>query len=66
MGYVGVPQERLDGAWRLSRRDLRLITGMVMLGYLASHLANHALGLISLDIAETVLGKVAKFGATRL
>jgi len=49
--------------WNLliSRRDLRLISGVVMLLYLASHLANHALGLISLDTAEVVLGSVVRF-----
>jgi adenylate cyclase len=49
--------------WNLtiSRRDLRLISGVVMLLYLASHLANHALGLISLDAAEVTLGSVVGF-----
>ena len=49
--------------WNLpiSRRDLRLISGVVMLLYLASHLANHALGLISLDTAEVMLGSVVRF-----
>jgi hypothetical protein len=37
---------------RIGRRDLRMISGIVMLCYLASHLANHALGLVSLDAAE--------------
>ena len=45
----------------ISRRDLRLTSGVVMLLYLASHLANHALGLISLDTAEVVLGSVVRF-----
>jgi adenylate cyclase len=49
--------------WNLpiSRRDLRLISGVVMLLYLASHLANHALGVIALDTAEAMLGSVVKF-----
>jgi len=49
--------------WNLliSRRDLRLISGVVMLLYLASHLANHALGLISLDTAEVMLGSAVGF-----
>jgi adenylate cyclase len=49
--------------WNLSvsRRDLRLISGIVMLLYLASHLANHALGLISVDIAEGMLAGVVRF-----
>ena len=46
---------------QVSRRDLRMISGIVMLLYLASHLANHALGLISLDTAEVVLAGVVGF-----
>jgi adenylate cyclase len=45
----------------VSRRDLRLTSGVVMLLYLASHLANHALGLVSLDTAEVVLAGVVEF-----
>ncbi len=33
-------------------RRLRLITGLVLLAYVTSHLVNHALGLISLDAME--------------
>ena len=33
-------------------RRLRLITGVVLLAYVASHLLNHALGLISLGAME--------------
>src|SRR5712671_1598283 len=40
---------------RISQRDLRLLSGIVMLIYIAVHLANHALGLISLDVAEAGL-----------
>jgi adenylate cyclase len=39
----------------ITRRDLRLVSGVVMLIYIAVHLANHALGLISLDAAEAGL-----------
>jgi adenylate cyclase len=39
-----------------SRRDLRLGSGLVLLAYIAAHLANHALGLVSLDAAERGLG----------
>jgi adenylate cyclase len=34
-------------------RRLRLVTGLTLLTYLATHLINHALGLISLDAMET-------------
>ena len=34
-------------------RRTRLVTGLILLTYLATHLLNHALGLISLDAMET-------------
>jgi hypothetical protein len=34
-------------------RALRLVSGLVLFGYLASHVANHALGLVSIAAAET-------------
>ena len=37
---------------KFTRRRLRLTSGLVLFAYLASHLANHAAGLISLDAAE--------------
>lgn len=37
---------------KFTRRRLRLASGLVLFAYLASHLANHAAGLISLDAAE--------------
>lgn len=43
-------------AWVPSRRDLRLGSGLVLLAYIAAHLANHALGLVSLAAAERGLG----------
>src|SRR5438045_5697047 len=36
----------------VSRRDLRLATGLVLFGYVALHLVNHALGLVSVRFAE--------------
>jgi adenylate cyclase len=39
-------------AAQFTRRRLRLASGLVLFVYLASHLANHATGLISLDTAE--------------
>jgi adenylate cyclase len=36
-------------------RRLRLLTGLVMFVYIAIHLANHALGIISLSLAESGL-----------
>jgi len=41
-------------AWRPwpGRRTLRLGSGLVLLGYIAAHLLNHALGLISVPAAE--------------
>jgi adenylate cyclase len=40
---------------RITRRDLRLASGLVLLTYMVLHMSNHALGLISLDAAETGL-----------
>jgi adenylate cyclase len=34
-------------------RTLRLVTGIVLMAYVTSHLLNHALGLVSLDTMET-------------
>src|SRR5690349_18021514 len=39
-------------------RRLRLASGLVMLAYVTMHLANHALGLVSLDAMEATLGWV--------
>ncbi|WP_119153403.1 adenylate/guanylate cyclase domain-containing protein [Caldimonas tepidiphila] len=36
----------------LTRRSLRWTTGLVLLSYVGTHLANHALGLVSLPAAE--------------
>ena len=38
-----------------SRRTLRLASGLVLFAYITMHLANHALGLVSLDAAEAGL-----------
>src|SRR6266567_1282861 len=37
---------------RLTRRDLRLASGLTLFAYVAAHLTNHALGLISLASAQ--------------
>jgi adenylate cyclase len=36
----------------ITRRDLRLASGLVLFTYIALHLANHALGLVSIAFAE--------------
>ncbi len=41
--------------YRVTRRDLRLASGLVLFFYVAVHLADHALGLVSVDVAETGL-----------
>ena len=38
-----------------TRRDLRLGSGVVLFIYVTSHLVNHALGLVSLEVAEAGL-----------
>jgi adenylate cyclase len=42
-------------------RQLRLYSGLVMLSYVATHLLNHAVGLISLETMEDVLWYVFRF-----
>jgi adenylate cyclase len=37
---------------RPTPRDIRLASGLVLFVYVTSHLVNHALGLISIDVAE--------------
>ena len=39
-------------ARRPTQRDIRLASGLVLFGYVTSHLVNHTLGLISIDVAE--------------
>jgi adenylate cyclase len=41
--------------FRVTRRGLRLGSGLVLFTYIAVHLVNHALGLVSLDVAEAGL-----------
>jgi len=45
----------LRGRLRPTIRHLRLGSGIVLFGYLAAHLANHALGLLSVETAEAGL-----------
>ena len=40
---------------RPTRRDLRLASGLVLFTYVTLHLVDHALGLISIDVAESAL-----------
>lgn len=39
----------------VSRRDLRLASGLVLFAYVTFHLACHALGLVSVDVAQAAL-----------
>ena len=48
-------------AYRLTRRDLRLGSGLVLFVYITAHLANHALGLVSVDVAEAGLRVAVAF-----
>jgi adenylate cyclase len=47
-----IVQARAD---RVTTRDLRLGSGLVLFAYISVHLANHALGLMSIEIAEAGL-----------
>src|ERR1700722_292934 len=55
--------ERMSGQGSVLRR-LRLLTGLVMFAYIAVHLANHALGIISLSLAESGLRQEMAFWRT--
>ena len=46
-------------------RRLRLLSGLVMLAYVAMHLANHAVGLISLKAMEAVLWYIFRIWTNR-
>src|SRR5260221_7317547 len=63
--------------FRLTRQHLRLGSGLVLFVYVAAHFTNHALGLISLAVAERGLriavvvwhslpGAVLLYGAARI
>ena len=42
-------------AYRVTRRDLRLGSGLVLFGYVTAHFINHAIGLVSVNAAEAGL-----------
>jgi adenylate cyclase len=44
----------------MSRRGLRLATGLVLFGYVGLHLVNHSLGLVSIEFAERGLAVALK------
>jgi adenylate cyclase len=45
----------------MTRRDLRLGSGLVLFAYVTAHLANHALGLVSVNAAEAGLSVAVAF-----
>src|SRR5258706_8294049 len=47
--------------YRMTRRDLRLGSGLVLFAYVTAHLADHALGLVSVDVAEVGLRVAVAF-----
>jgi len=46
---------------RITRRDLRLGSGLVLFAYITAHLANHSLGLVSVSVAEVGLRVAVAF-----
>src|ERR1700682_3084266 len=48
-------------AYRMTRRDLRLGSGLVLFAYVTAHLTNHALGLVSVSVAEAGLRVAVAF-----
>src|SRR5258706_1140764 len=47
--------------YRMTRRDLRLGSGLVLCVYVTAHLADHAIGLVSVDVAEVGLRVAVAF-----
>jgi len=69
----GLGGEATGGRMNLIRR-IRLVSGLIMFAFVVSHLLNHALGLVSLELAENALwylyrvytsylGSIALYGA---
>jgi CDGSH-type Zn-finger protein/ferredoxin/uncharacterized Fe-S cluster protein YjdI len=52
---------RVLPTYRMTRRDLRLGSGLVLFAYVTAHLADHALGLVSVDVAEVGLRVAVAF-----
>lgn len=52
---AGTAAQARPSRWRVGRRGLRLGSGLVLLSYIALHLLNHALGLVSVPLAEQAL-----------
>ena len=48
-------------AYQVTRRDLRLGSGLILFAYITAHLANHALGLVSVNAAEVGLSVAVAF-----
>ena len=44
-----------------TRRNLRWVSGLVLMAYVSAHLLNHSLGIVSFAAAEAVLRGVQKF-----
>src|ERR1700741_1772705 len=49
---------RASTGYRVTTRDLRLGSGLILFTYITAHLVNHALGLVSVDVAEQGLRAV--------
>ena len=47
-------------------RRIRLVSGLIMFGFLISHFLNHALGLVSLDAAENAMWYLYRVYTSRL
>src|SRR5260221_1509141 len=50
-----------SSTYQISRRDLRLGSGLVLFAFVTAHLANHALGLVSVNVAEAGLRVAVAF-----
>ena len=47
-------------------RRVRLVSGLIMFGFVVSHFLNHALGLVSLDVAEDAMWYLYRVYTSRL
>ena len=52
-------------AVHLTRRELRLTTGLILFAYVSVHFVDHALGLVSVAVAERALRLAVAVGQSR-
>jgi len=53
--FMRPPHDTIASRFHFTRRELRLATGLVLFTYVTFHFVDHALGLISVEVAEAAL-----------